>query len=118
MCDLADSVANREWRVPYRPGTAARLRQLLPSRLHGLRGARAGRDQAAPDRVFPKAYVALEWLLSSVGGIEYPALMYRVPPRTPERSPHCAGFRLLDLLHAGVSRYGRQSLAPSQVCWR
>jgi len=76
MCDLADSPANRGWHALYRPGMIARLLLRRPAGLPGLRGARAGWDQAAPDRVFPKAYVALSWLLSSAGGFEYPALSH------------------------------------------
>src|SRR5262249_25133078 len=102
----------------YRRVTVAKLLQHLPTKLLDLRGARAGQDQVAPDQVFPKAYVALEWSPSSVGGIEYPALVYRGPPRTREHSHHCADFRLPDLPHADVSHYGRRLLAPSRVDWQ
>src|SRR5262245_43634427 len=97
---------------------AARLRRPLQARLPGLRDARAGQDQAAPDQIFPKAYVALDWLLSSVGGIEYLALVYRVPPRTPGYSRHCADFRLPDPPHADASRGGRLRHEPIPVYWQ
>src|SRR5262249_22453763 len=118
MCDPAGRVTNREWPVLYRRVTVAKLRQRLPTKLLGLRGARAGRDQVAPDQVFPKAYVALEWLPSSVGGIEYLALVYRVPPTTREHSRHCADFRLPDPPHADTFRGGRLRHAPSRIYWQ
>src|SRR5262249_27969901 len=118
MFDRPEQTANREWRALCRRGPAARLWRPLQARLPDVRGAHAGQDQAVPDRGFPKAYVVLEWLLSSVAGIEYPALVYRVAPKIPSYSRHSADFRLPDQPHAGISRYGRQLHALVRVAWQ